>query len=293
MKGQRASRRRSPARDPPLIVSTSYELPVSETGLTPVLSASRICDAPPGLSLPRSAAHPGVGDFALHRGAGNKSMRLGKPKGRAPKTPKLEEEQDAAQARAAAASSESRASNGSASSESSSEDDDDSLQRMVAMRTRSHSKPQLTPDSRGGRSPRASTPRAAAASGSGSSRLPVPQTPDEGWDLPSQGRRKAASRSSSQRRSGERRTEDGAALVPDGSPAAGGGGIGGSSGGGGGPSLGGGTHGEDEGDWGMMYSGSKDASHRVKGKHGRNAKQAVSRQYAIDARQAQREASHR
>jgi hypothetical protein len=41
----------------------------------------------------------------------------------------------------------------------------------------------------------------------------------------------------------------------------------------------------------MMYRGSKDASHRVKGKHGRNAKQTVSRQYAIEARQAQREAS--
>lgn len=48
---------------------------------------------------------------------------------------------------------------------------------------------------------------------------------------------------------------------------------------------------DDEDDWGCFYSGAKDASHRAKGKHGNNARQARCRQYAIDARMSQRQAS--
>ena len=45
---------------------------------------------------------------------------------------------------------------------------------------------------------------------------------------------------------------------------------------------------DPEGDWGDFYAHAKDASHRRIGKQGRNVRQAMERNYAIQARQAQR-----
>ena len=108
---------------------------------------------------------------------------------------------------------------------------------------------------------------------------------ESGWEA-SRGRQRAErSQPSTPARSGG----GGGAEAANGSAA--GGGSGGNALGGGGGGGGGGE--EEDADWGVMYSGAKDASHRSRGKHGRNAKQAMSRQYAIEARQAQREASRR
>jgi len=240
------------------------------TGLTPQLHATGIEREPAIFSLSGKQLSPRPTDNdrpPRH----NKAQRLSGD-GDAPSSKPASRPQSAGaeQALAEADEEEEEAADDGEGESSAASDDDDGLQRMVQM---------LSPQQRsggGGKSKAAarqppSHPAAAAASPA------MVAEPEPGWDAAVVRRRGS---------NGVMR-ESGASELPDAgspvstapAPAA--------------PAAAAASAPADdpddpEGDWGEFYSHAKDASHRRIGKQGRNVRQATERNYAIQARQAQR-----